>query len=196
MKRFTVNEKQLALISDIKLYSILERFHEPRTPSEVAKRLKLPANTIHYHVKKLVAAKLLVCVAKHGRQCKYERVSDTFRFHESLLPMFEFKSTNSVAQHLQKIQKHFLSHAEKTTDEDYKRDKNDPAYLLLDFKDFEDMTEAQNTLAMTLEVSLSRAQHDKFVKALQRLFADIKQGVSKGEMYTFCLLTSPGRATP
>lgn len=48
---------------------------------------------------------------------------------------------------------------------------------------------------MTLEVSLSKQQHDKFVKALEKLFAEVKQGVSKGEVYTFCLLTCPGRLT-
>jgi DNA-binding MarR family transcriptional regulator len=195
MKRFTVNEKQLTLINDIKLYSILAKFDEPYTPSEVAKRLNIPANTVHYHVKKLVAAKLLTCVAKQGRQCKYQRVSDKFRFHESLLPRYEYENSGSIAQHLRKIQKHFLSQAEKTQDHEFKRDKDDPAYLLLDFKDFEDMDGSHETLALTLEVSLSKAQHAKFVKALEALFAEIKGGVSKGEMYTFCLLTCPGRAT-
>jgi DNA-binding transcriptional regulator GbsR (MarR family) len=195
MKRFTVNEAQLKLISDVKLYSILARFDEPYTPSEVAKRLNIPANTVHYHVKKLVAAKLLNCVTKHGRQCKYQRVSDKFRFHESLLPRYEYENSGSTAQHLKKIQKHFLSQAEKTQEDDFKRDKNDHAYLLLDFKDFEEMDGFHETLALTLEVSLSKTQHTKFVKALEVLFAEIKGGVSKGEMYTFCLLTCPGRAT-
>ncbi len=194
MKRFTVNEKQLALISDIKLYLILARFDEPQTPSEVAKRLRLPANTIHYHVKRLVTAKLLTCVVENGRQCKYQRVSDKFRFHESLLPGYEHDTSGSTAQHLKKIHKHFLSQAEKTQPEDFLRDKNDPSYVLLDFKDFEELSE-QDTLALTLEVSLSKKQHDKFVKDLQALFADIKQNASKGEMYTFCLLTCPGRAS-
>jgi hypothetical protein len=64
---------------------------------------------------------------------------------------------------------------------------------LLEFKDFEAM-DASSTLAMTLEVSLSKKQHAKFVKALEDLFVEIKNSVSKGEDYTFCPLTCQGRA--
>jgi DNA-binding MarR family transcriptional regulator len=194
MKRFTVNEQQLELIGDIKLYGILSRFDEPRTPSEVAKRLRLPANTIHYHVKRLVAAKLLTCVAKNGRQCKYQRVSDKFRFHESLLPTYEKEFPESLAQELKKINRHFLNQCEKMQPSDFPRDEANPSYLLLDFHDFEDM-EAERTVAMTLGVTLTKKQHAKFVKVLENLFAEIKDNVSPGEDYTFCFLTCPGRAT-
>jgi predicted HTH transcriptional regulator len=89
MKHFTLNEQQLELLSTIPLYQMLEHFAEPSTPSQVAKRLNRPANTVHYHVKRLVAAKLLRCAERNGRQCKYQRVSSKFRFHKSLLPAFE-----------------------------------------------------------------------------------------------------------
>ncbi len=194
MKRLTVNEKQLELISDLKLYSLLARFDEPQTASEVARRLRLPANTVHYHVKRLVAAKLLQCVERKGRQCKYQRVSDKFRFHESLLASYERDAPEHASQLLKKIHKHFIAQLERTQPDDFPRDKTDPAYLLLEFKDFEEL-EAQQTMSLTLEVSLGKKQHAKFVEALEKLFAEIKNSVSEGEDYTFCLLTCPGRAT-
>jgi hypothetical protein len=121
------------------------------------------------------------------------RVSDTFRFHESLLPTYEKEFPESLAQELKKINKHFLSECEKMQPADFIRDEANPSYILFDFHDFEDM-EVEKTVAMTLGVTLTKKQHAKFVKVLENLFAEIKNNVSPGEDYTFCFLTCPGRA--
>lgn len=194
MKRLTVNEEQLRLLSDVSVYGMLERFDEPRTPTEAAKRLRLPANTVHYHVKRFVAAGLLRVTENNGRQHKYQRVADKFRFHESLLPTYEKEFPESLAQHLKKINKHFVKQTEKMQPSDFVRDPKDSAFILLEFKDFDDM-DVDKTVALTLEVSLTKKQHAKFVEALEKLFVEIKASVSEGGDYTFCFLTCPGRAS-
>ncbi len=55
--------------------------------------------------------------------------------------------------------------------------------------------DVQKTLAMTLEISLSKRQHAKFVAAIEKLYAEMQARVSDSEDYTFCFLTCAGRAT-
>ena len=56
---FTLNEQQLELLCNANTYLLLETFKEPLNPSAAAKKLGLPANRVHYHVKRLAAAGLL-----------------------------------------------------------------------------------------------------------------------------------------
>lgn len=64
---FTLNEQQLELLCNAKTYLLLQTFKEPTNPSAAAKKLGVPANRVHYHVKRLAAAGLLERVGRGRR---------------------------------------------------------------------------------------------------------------------------------
>ena len=48
---YPLNAEQLELLFNLPYYAALYLFKEPLTPSEVARRLRAPANVMHYRVK-------------------------------------------------------------------------------------------------------------------------------------------------
>ena len=60
----TLNEAQLELLFDFQNYILLQTFTESKNPSEVARELGVPANTMYYHVGQLEQAKLLRVTAQ------------------------------------------------------------------------------------------------------------------------------------
>jgi DNA-binding transcriptional ArsR family regulator len=67
-KPFTLNAKQLELLRDFTNFPVLQIFSKPSNPSDVAKSLKMPANSMHYRVNKLYEAGLLKLVEQKGRR--------------------------------------------------------------------------------------------------------------------------------
>ena len=65
-------------IRNLKSRLVFAAYAEPATPSEVAQRLRLPANTVHYWTRKLEAEGLLEHVESKGR-------SRTYRANEEAL---------------------------------------------------------------------------------------------------------------
>ncbi len=81
-----LNERQLELLLDPKILSILGVFKTAKSPSEGAKELKLSASKLHYHVKKLAEAGLLVAKGKRGKSTLFEAVAKTYYIPEKQVP--------------------------------------------------------------------------------------------------------------
>ena len=71
----TIGERGLEALYDAQTHILLETFKEPLNPSAAAKKLGVPANRLHYQVKRLAEAGLLRVVSENGRSRVYERVS-------------------------------------------------------------------------------------------------------------------------
>jgi DNA-binding Lrp family transcriptional regulator len=93
----TINAQQLELLQDFTTFPILQIFTEPSNPSQVAKSLNMPANTMHYRVKKLHEAGLLKMVSQKGRRRSYQSVATNFRVRKSLLQRLE-PSVNPISK--------------------------------------------------------------------------------------------------
>lgn len=63
--------KKTELLSNLKARILLTAYATPRGPSEVARLLELPANTVHYWTKRLLAADMLEVAEKRGRVRSY-----------------------------------------------------------------------------------------------------------------------------
>lgn len=84
-KPFALNAKQLELLRDFTNFPVLQIFAEPSNPSDVAKRLNMPANAMHYRVNKLYEAGLLKLVEQKGRRRTYQSVATQFRVRRDVL---------------------------------------------------------------------------------------------------------------
>jgi|GEM_PF-6604780 len=80
-------ENREDLLGTLKARLVLAVYDEPRTPSEAAHLLQLPANTVHYWTRKLEGGKLLEVVAQNGRSKTYRALVDaSFAEPQSCLP--------------------------------------------------------------------------------------------------------------
>ena len=75
---YPLNAEQLELLFNLPYYAALYLFKEPLTPSEVARRLQIPANVMHYRVKRLVDAGLLEVADDSSRSRTYQTVAERF----------------------------------------------------------------------------------------------------------------------
>lgn len=65
--------------------SLLCRFLEPQSPSDVASKLGMAANLVHHHAKKLEALGLLFEARREGRKVYYQLAARTFKYERQLL---------------------------------------------------------------------------------------------------------------
>lgn len=56
---YPLNAQQLELVFNLPYYAALYILKEPLTPSKAARHLRVPANVMHYRVKRLLEAGLL-----------------------------------------------------------------------------------------------------------------------------------------
>lgn len=65
----------------------LGQFIAPTSPSEVAKRLGMPANLAHHHVKRYAGLELLNEVRREGGKVYYQLAARVFKHSSDLLPL-------------------------------------------------------------------------------------------------------------
>ena len=81
---YPLNERQLELLFNLPYYAALYLFKEPLTPSEAARRLQVPANVMHYRVKRLHEAGLLEIADDSNRSRTYKTVAERFLLSPTL----------------------------------------------------------------------------------------------------------------
>lgn len=195
MNKLTLNQKQLELFTQPQTYIMLAHFAVPRTPSEAAKHMVLPANTVHYHVNKLLNVGLLECVGETGRSKTYKTIATQFRVAEADLPAFDQNLPKHMSATLKKLERGFTQaldlHCLKGSS--LPKDPDNAGFYMLDLYDDFSVSPFEPSLNL-LEVSLSQRQYERFSQKLGALLNEVKDSVEEGEMCTFALISFPGRA--
>lgn len=96
----TLDEAQLKLLwtSGQRVNQVLAQFSEARNPSEAARLMGWPANRLHYWVRRLHAAGLLVRVNGSGRRYSYRVAALRYRVPLALLPMLTAEMPTATTQ--------------------------------------------------------------------------------------------------
>ena len=200
---FTLNEQQLELLCNANTYLLLETFKEPLNPSAAAKKLGLPANRVHYHVKRLATAGLLRTVSETGRRRVYQTVATRFRFRKELLGPVADALTAGGGDLLTGLQRGFVAAFERffgaaqgEADEhsDYGLGSD---YGLLELGNGVPLRAYQPLLGVA-EVRLSEKGYAKVIKAVQEALHDAEESTEAGDAKpcTVAVVVYPGRAVP
>lgn len=110
---YTLNESQLELVFNLPYYATLYLFKTPLTPSAAARRLQVPANVMHYRVKRLYEAGLLEVADDNGRSRSYRSVSQEFSVPPEVLPAVTEAVPAMLDTMLSKLHRHVLESTEK-----------------------------------------------------------------------------------
>ena len=194
---FTVDEQGLELLHNAETYALLETFEEPLNPSAAAKKLGVPANRLHYHVKRLSEAGLLRVVSERGRSRVYQRVSTKFRFRKEALGVVAEAVTAGAGDLLEGLQKGFtraletfFGAAQREADEDTDE------YGLLDLG--EGVPHAYQPMLGMAEVRLSREGYASVVRVMREALTtaekEADEGAGEGDVCTVAVVVYPGRA--
>ncbi len=109
---YPLNERQLELLFNLPYYAALYLFKEPFTPSEAAQRLHVPANVMHYRVKRLLEADLLEIADDSTRSRTYKSVAHTFSISSEVLPAVTEALPSMLDGMLGKLHRNFLGRIE------------------------------------------------------------------------------------
>lgn len=109
---YSLNEPQLELVFNLPNYAALYMFKEPLTPSEAARRLQVPANVMHYRVKRLLEAGLLEVADDSSRSRTYKTVAQTFSIALDVLPAVTDALPSMLDGMLSKLHRNFLGRVE------------------------------------------------------------------------------------
>jgi DNA-binding Lrp family transcriptional regulator len=188
-KPMTINAEQLGLLQDFTNFPILQIFTEPRNPSQVAKNLKMPANSMHYRVKKLHEAGLLKIVEQKGRRRSYQSVATNFRVHRDVLQRLE-QSENPIGRDaFSKVAKGYETALEECVNKHVA--ENDP-YIQFGIED-----EGYKTIAdyepffAVYEMSISKADYKKLTQTLIEIVDKYKNGNPKDKHCTVAVVAFP-----
>ena len=113
---YPLNAEQLELVFNLPYYAALYLFKEPLTPSEVARRLQLPANVLHYRVKRLVEAGLLEVADDSNRSRTYKTVATRFSLAPELQAALGEAVPTMLDTMLGKLHRNFLKSLETDVD--------------------------------------------------------------------------------
>lgn len=182
----TINARQLELLQDFTNFPVLQIFTEPLNASQVAKRLNMPANTMHYRVKKLSEAGLLKVVEQRGRRRVYQSVATHFRVRRDLFRNLEDSSvlTKDALIKLAKgyetaLEEHIQKHA---------RDDDDTGYIHFGIDESERVMAAYEPCLGIFETSLSQEQYLKLTKALLDIAGEATKQSAKGKHCTVAVV--------
>ncbi len=194
----TIDERGLELLHNAETYLLLETFDEPLNPSAAAKKLGVPANRLHYQVKRLAEAGLLRVVSENGRSRVYERVGTKFRFRKEALGVVGEALTAGGNALLEGLQKGF-TRAFETFFEAVQReaDEENSEYGLLNLGKGVSVGAYQPALGMA-EVRLSREGYASVARVMREaLEAAEREGVAgEGEACTVAFALYAGRVIP
>ena len=109
---YPLNAEQLELVFNLPYYGALYLFKEPLTPSEVARRMRVPANVMHYRVKRLFEAGLLEVVDDSSRSRTYRSVAERFLLSPEVLPAVTDALPAMFDAMLSKLHRNFLGRME------------------------------------------------------------------------------------
>ena len=189
----TIGEKGLEALYDAQTYILLETFSEPLNPSAAAKKLGVPANRLHYQVKRLSEAGLLRVVSENGRQKVYQRVDTKFRFRKEALYLVGEAITAGGNALLSRLQKGFARAFENFFRAvQCKADEENADYGLLDLGEGVPHASYQPMLGVA-EVRLSRAGYEEVVRVMREALEAAEGAAGEGETCTVAFALYAGR---
>ena len=191
----TVDERGLEALHDANTYLLLETFKEPLNPSAAAKKLGVPANRLHYQVKRLSEAGLLRVVGENGRSRVYQRVGATFRFRKEALYVVAEALTAGADGLLEGLRKGFTRALETFFGMAQREaDEGTDEFGLLELG--EGVPQTYQPLLGVAEVRLSREGYASVVRVMREaLEAAEGAGEAEGEGCTVAVVLYPGRAS-
>jgi DNA-binding transcriptional regulator GbsR (MarR family) len=185
-KPMTLNAAQLELLRDFTNFPVLQIFTEPSNPSDVAKSLKMPANTLHYRVKKLCEAGLLKVVAQQGRRRSYQSVATNFRVRRDLMQTLD-ATRGFTTDALTKVAKGYDTALEQHI-EKHAKDSDETGYIHFGIDDSERVMAAYEPCLGLFETSLSQEQYLKLTKTLLAIASETTKQGAKGKHCTVAIV--------
>jgi Helix-turn-helix domain len=174
----TLNKQQLDLLQDFTHYPVLQIFEKPHNPSQVAKSLNMPANALHYRVKKLAEAGLLKLVSQHGRVRSYQSVANHFRVHRDLISTAR-ESLGFSKDLFDKVAKGFRKAEEDYIDQGFNKKDAEYIHFGLDDTGLQAMGKYEPCLGV-FEVPLTQEQYQRLTRELLKLAREVsKEDVKK-----------------
>ncbi len=191
-KPLTLNAAQLELLRDFTNFPVLQIFSEPHNPSDVAKNLKMPANSMHYRINKLYEAGLLRLVEQKGRRRVYQSVATDFRVRRDLLQRAN-EPRSFTKDGLMKMVKGYEDALEEHIEKQI-TNSDKPGYIQFSIgTDGERLMSAYEPCLGLFEMVLNQEQYHKLTKTLLDLAGEAsKEGEkSKGKHCTVAVVAFP-----
>jgi DNA-binding transcriptional regulator GbsR (MarR family) len=185
-KPLTLNAGQLELLRDFTNFPVLQIFAEPHNPSQVAKGLKMPANSMHYRVKKLYEAGLLKVVEQKGRRRSYQSVATNFRVRRDLMQSLN-DSHGFTKDALTKVTTGYETALEEHI-EKHAKDSDDTGYIYFGIDDSERIMTSYEPCLGLFETSLSQEQYLKLTKALLDIASETTKQRARGKHCTVAIV--------
>lgn len=178
---YALNERQLELVFNLPYYATLYLFKTPQTPSEAARRLQVPANVMHYRVKRLLEAGLLEVAEENGRSRTYRSVAERFSVSSDVIPALTDVLPAMLDAVLSKLHRGVLTGAERELRDLEALTQNGP--LTFDLSEqFSVRPECRLTNEVNiLAVDLSETQFRRVVAAVSDVFAEVGTEAAEGE---------------
>lgn len=192
--RITLDERQFKFLLDPQSFLLLSYFTESRNPSEVAKEMNIPANILHYHVKRAVQLRLLTVTEQIGRRRRYRLAAEKFRIPLDILPLMSEATPLMLRRVLTKIQRGFSQELSYLQENLYEGAYNEGGKRFVDF----DLRDSVSVKAFfpamqLLEIRLRPAQYISLVETLTRELTNAQETVSaEGELCTFVIVAYRG----
>ena len=192
----TIGERGLEALCDAQTYILLETFNEPLNPSAAAKKLGVPANRLHYQVKRLAEAGLLRVVSENGRQKVYQRVDTRFQCRKDTLGVVREAITAGGNALLEGLQKEFVRALEASFEAAQQgADEEADEYVLLEPSEGVPHASYQPMLGVT-EVRLSREGYEKVMRVMGEALEAAKEAAGEGKICTVAFALYAGRVVP
>lgn len=189
---YPLNERQLELLFNLPYYAALYLFKEPLTPSEVARRLQVPANVMHYRVKRLLEAGLLEVADDSNRSRTYKTVAERFLLLPELQPTLVEAIPAMLDTMLSKLHRNFLRSIEAGAKAETDLFENGPVEFDLDTSLIISSTSppAYGPWVSISTPSLSAEQFQKITQAVSAILGEMKS--EEGERCTLAFLAYQG----
>ena len=164
------------LLATLKARLVLAAYGEPANPSEVARLLEMPANTVHYWTKRLSEENLLEIVSQEGRVTTYRSLAnDDACEPEACVPF--------VRNAMQALDKVVMAAAEKHD----LAERRDPALLpQIGIHELELTPEQVATLLETLKAAMPSTEAGTPTPAQEA-------NPGPAQAYTVSFILAPGR---
>ena len=174
---YPLNERQLELVFNLPYYAALYLFKEPLIPSEAARRLQIPANVMHYRVKRLLEAGLLEVADDSNRSRTYKTVAHTFSISSEVLPAVTEALPSMLDGMLGKLHRNFLGRIEKDArDLETLLEDGPIAFKLSESLLLGDTKAHEHPVWISLATRcLSAAQYQKIVRAVSAILDEAQQ---------------------
>ena len=194
---YALDERQLGLVFNLPYYAALYLFRDPLTPSEVARRLNVPANVMHYRAKRLLEAGLLEIADDNGRSRTYKSVASTFSIAPDVLPAVTEALPAMLEGMLGKVHRNFLGRVETELQDLGALLEHGPVtFELSESLTLGTISPHEYPVWTSLATrSLSATQYQKIVKAVSALLDEVE--AEEGEKpCTLSFLAFQGRGAP